>query len=377
MTPDSLVHADVQAGAAADVSGRSRTCRRCATPCSTRSSICGRATRRGLLRTDFTRKLGKISYHVPCHLRVQNLGLKTRDVLMLVPETQVEPIERCSGHNGTYGVKREFREMSMKIGRPVMRRVADAGADFYTSDCPMAGHQIESGLEPARRADASAEAAAHGVRDLTDSHLRRAQTDPRRSDEPRAVLGGAQGFPRARCSSTSAAASSRSGRTRPGASRIGSRSSTRCRRCCASSASSRPSGIQDELDAYNPLIPGRHELEGDVPDRVSRCRTSDACDWRALQGVEDRCWVQVAGFDRVCAIADEDLERENEEKTSSVHFLRFELSAGDVRARAKAGAAIAHRHRSRELPPRGRARCRRRSRDSLAKDLSVRRTSDQ
>jgi Fe-S oxidoreductase len=101
----------------------------------------------GLLRTDFTRKLGKITYHVPCHTRVQNLGLKTRDVLMLVPETQVDPIERCSGHNGTYGVKREFRDISMKIGRPVVRRVADSDADFYSSDCPMAGHQIESGLE--------------------------------------------------------------------------------------------------------------------------------------------------------------------------------------------------------------------------------------
>lgn len=101
----------------------------------------------GLLRTDFAAKIGKVSYHVPCHLRVQNLGLKTRDVLMLVPETQVEAIERCSGHNGTYGVKREFRDISMKIGRPVIRRVADSGADHYASDCPMAGHQIESGLE--------------------------------------------------------------------------------------------------------------------------------------------------------------------------------------------------------------------------------------
>jgi glycerol-3-phosphate dehydrogenase subunit C len=104
----------------------------------------------GLLRTNFTRQLGKISYHVPCHLRVQNLGLKTRDVLMLVPETQVEPIERCSGHNGTYGVKSEYRDVSMKIGRPVIRRVVDSGADFYSSDCPMAGHQIESGLEQPR-----------------------------------------------------------------------------------------------------------------------------------------------------------------------------------------------------------------------------------
>ena len=90
---------------------------------------------------------------MPCHLRVQNLGLKTRDVLMLVPETQVEPIERCSGHNGTYGVKREYRDVSMKIGRPVVRRVADSGADFYSSDCPMAGHQIESGLESSARTE--------------------------------------------------------------------------------------------------------------------------------------------------------------------------------------------------------------------------------
>jgi glycerol-3-phosphate dehydrogenase subunit C len=100
----------------------------------------------GLLRTDFTRVLGKIAYHVPCHLRVQNIGLKTRDILELIPETTVEPIERCSGHNGTYGLKREFRDISMKIAKPVVQRVQSSGADFYSSDCPMAGHQIESGL---------------------------------------------------------------------------------------------------------------------------------------------------------------------------------------------------------------------------------------
>jgi Fe-S oxidoreductase len=104
----------------------------------------------GQLRTDFAKTLGKISYHVPCHLRVQNLGLRTRDVLMLVPDTQVNAIERCSGHNGTYGVKSEYRDTSMKIAKPVIRRVADDAADFYASDCPMAGHQIESGLEPPR-----------------------------------------------------------------------------------------------------------------------------------------------------------------------------------------------------------------------------------
>jgi glycerol-3-phosphate dehydrogenase subunit C len=102
----------------------------------------------GLLRTDFTQQLGKISYHVPCHLRVQNMGLKTRDLLRLVPGTTVEVIERCSGHNGTYAVKKEFRAASVKIGRPVMNKVQQSGADHYSSDCPMAGHQIQSGLAP-------------------------------------------------------------------------------------------------------------------------------------------------------------------------------------------------------------------------------------
>ena len=104
----------------------------------------------GLLRTDFTGELGKVSYHVPCHLRVQNIGLKTRDVLKLVPNTTVDVIERCSGHNGTYAVKKEFRPASVKIGKPVMNRVQNANPDHYASDCPMAGHQIETGLKEAK-----------------------------------------------------------------------------------------------------------------------------------------------------------------------------------------------------------------------------------
>ena len=107
--------------------------------------------RAGLLRTDFKNALGKVSYHVPCHLRVQNMGLKTRDVLKLVPDTTVDVIERCSGHNGTYAVKQEFRAASIKIGKPVAQRVLASQADHYASDCPMAGHQIESLLEPPRQ----------------------------------------------------------------------------------------------------------------------------------------------------------------------------------------------------------------------------------
>ena len=101
----------------------------------------------GLLKTDFSHSLGDISYHVACHLRVQNIGMKTRELLQLVPDTKVDAIERCSGHDGTYAVKKEFHEISMKIGKPVVNRVQKAQPDHYCSDCPMAGHQIENGLE--------------------------------------------------------------------------------------------------------------------------------------------------------------------------------------------------------------------------------------
>ncbi len=101
----------------------------------------------GKLKTDFKESLGKISYHVPCHQRVQNVGLKTKEALELVPGTKVEAIERCSGHNGTYAVKSEFHEVSMKIGRPVMDRVEGSSCNHYTSDCPMAGEQIQNGLK--------------------------------------------------------------------------------------------------------------------------------------------------------------------------------------------------------------------------------------
>jgi hypothetical protein len=97
-------------------------------------------------------------------------------------------------------------------------------------------------------------------------------------------------------------------------------------------------GIEDELGAYNPLIPDGSNwkatllLEYPEPDARKAALAS-------LKGVEDRCWVQVAGNERVHAIADEDLDRENDEKTSSVHFLRFELTPAMVKA-AKSGAAI-------------------------------------
>ncbi|MCE5231838.1 MAG: heterodisulfide reductase-related iron-sulfur binding cluster [Mizugakiibacter sp.] len=101
----------------------------------------------GLLKTDFKQPLGKIAYQVPCHQRVQNIGPKTRDILGLVPGTDVQVIERCSGHDGTYGVKKATYAIARKIAKPVESRVRQIEPDHFTSDCPMAGGHIAHGLD--------------------------------------------------------------------------------------------------------------------------------------------------------------------------------------------------------------------------------------
>jgi glycerol-3-phosphate dehydrogenase subunit C len=100
-----------------------------------------------LLNTDFKDELGTVSYQVACHLRVQNIGLKTKEVLELIPNTAVNAIERCSGHDGTYAMKSEFHDIAMKIAKPVINRVKKAEADVFSSDCPMAADHIASGLD--------------------------------------------------------------------------------------------------------------------------------------------------------------------------------------------------------------------------------------
>ena len=107
----------------------------------------------GLLKTEFVKPLGKVSYHVPCHLRVQNMGLRTEEMLKLVPGTELNTVERCSGHDGTWGVKKEYFANSMKIGRPVFRAMAASaeqgtGPDYVSSDCPIAGRHIRQGMGP-------------------------------------------------------------------------------------------------------------------------------------------------------------------------------------------------------------------------------------
>ena len=107
----------------------------------------------GQLKTDFKNGLGDISYQVACHLRVQNIGIKTRDVLNLIPETEVNVIERCSGHDGTYAVKKETREKSLKIARPVVRQVEQKEPAHFSSDCPMAAVHIANLTDQVEQAE--------------------------------------------------------------------------------------------------------------------------------------------------------------------------------------------------------------------------------
>ena len=103
----------------------------------------------GLLKHDFKQGLGKVSYHVPCHSRVQNVGKKTAETLQMIPGTEVHVVERCSGHSGTWGVKKQFHQMAMKIGKPVFNNMATNEPDYISSDCQLAGHHIEQGMAEA------------------------------------------------------------------------------------------------------------------------------------------------------------------------------------------------------------------------------------
>jgi Fe-S oxidoreductase len=108
--------------------------------------------RDGLLKTDFKTALGRVSYHVPCHARVQNVGRKTEEMFKLIGQSvtvELNTVERCSGHAGTYGVKTRTHPLAMKIGRPVFRAMAggEGGApDVIASDCALAGHHIAQGM---------------------------------------------------------------------------------------------------------------------------------------------------------------------------------------------------------------------------------------
>lgn len=107
--------------------------------------------RDGLLKTEFPVPLGNVSYQIPCHGRVQNIGKKTEEMLKMIPGTTLNTVERCSGHAGTFGVKKAHHQQAMKIGKPVFKAMATmkdgSKPDFISSDCPLGGHHIAQGFE--------------------------------------------------------------------------------------------------------------------------------------------------------------------------------------------------------------------------------------
>lgn len=100
----------------------------------------------GKLDTRFVQGVGRIAYQIPCHLRAQNIGYKSRDLLQLIPNTQVHLIEKCSAIDGTWGLKRQYFDLSLKVAEPLIKEIRDTQAELTVSDCSLAGLQIEQGL---------------------------------------------------------------------------------------------------------------------------------------------------------------------------------------------------------------------------------------
>jgi Fe-S oxidoreductase len=100
---------------------------------------------KGKLNEDFKTSAGKVNYHMPCHLRAQGVGYKTRDVLSFLPDTKVKVIEECSGHDGTWAMKKENFEASLKWGKRVFTQMTEGEPDTTCSECPLAAIQIEQG----------------------------------------------------------------------------------------------------------------------------------------------------------------------------------------------------------------------------------------
>jgi glycerol-3-phosphate dehydrogenase subunit C len=114
----------------------------------------------GALDTRFSRPAGPITYHVPCHLRAQNIGVKSADVLRAIPGAAVNVVERCSAVDGTWGLKTEYFDLSMKVAQPLFDAVRAGGRSTVATDCPLAALQIAqgTGAEPKHPIQVLAEA---------------------------------------------------------------------------------------------------------------------------------------------------------------------------------------------------------------------------
>lgn len=302
-----------------------------------------------LLKTDFKQPLGNVAYHIPCHQRVQNFGKKTRDILQLIPDTTVNTVERCSGHDGTWGVKSEHFADSMKIGRPVFKQMAASNPDYISSDCAIAARHIEQGI---------GESKAQKSHPLTLLRLaygsdtgHKPAVSGEQSITPTPAAGEKQmttAITRENLMTLEAYAKIRKDF------RVQVMAHKKIRKISIGENITlifedaltiryqiqemlhverifQEEEIVHELETYTPLIPDGHNWKAtmmiEYPDPAVRAEKL-----ATLVGVEDKVWVKIAGYAPVFAIADEDLERENSEKTSSVHFLRFELTPEMIQA---------------------------------------------
>lgn len=301
-----------------------------------------------LLKPDFKNPLGNVAYHIPCHQRVQNFGKKTRDILQLIPGTKLNVVERCSGHDGTWGVKSEHFADSMKIGRPVFKQMAASDPDYISSDCAIAARHIEQGM---------GESKAQKLHPLTllrmaygDNTDLRMTADSGQPATQTTQQGEKHMTPIARDSLMTLEAYAKI------------RKDFRAQVMAHKKVRKIPLGenitlifedeltiryqiqemlhverifqeeeIVHELETYTPLIPDGHNWKAtmmiEYPDPTVR-----AAKLATMVGIEDKVWIRIAGHVPVYAIADEDLERETSEKTSSVHFLRFELTPNMIQS---------------------------------------------
>jgi len=117
----------------------------------------------GELDTNFTRPVGAVTYHVPCHLRAQNIGHKSADVLRAIPGASVNVVEKCSAVDGTWGFKKEYYELSLKVAKPLFDAITGAGAPTAATDCPLAALQIEQGTGEKPKHPIEVLASAYGL----------------------------------------------------------------------------------------------------------------------------------------------------------------------------------------------------------------------
>ncbi|MGC2755152.1 heterodisulfide reductase-related iron-sulfur binding cluster, partial [Candidatus Binatus sp.] len=106
--------------------------------------------RTGKFNTEFQSTPGTVAYHVPCHLKAQDIGLRSRDLMRQIPGVEVTTVDACTAHDGTWAMKKEFFALSMKWGEKAFSGMLEAGARVMATDCPLAAVQIEqaTGVHP-------------------------------------------------------------------------------------------------------------------------------------------------------------------------------------------------------------------------------------